>query len=206
MDDLKEHLRDISEIRGMMERHSKFLSLSGLSGLSAGLCALIGAIVAWFYLGKSLDFAGFPMRHTTQELYWFFAIDAGLVMVCALALATLFSLRMARKKSIPIWSPSGKLLMINLLIPLVVGGAFCLILLFHGELEIIPAAMLLFYGLALLNASKFTLPEIRYLAFTELILGLACTLWWQHSLIFWALGFGIGHIVYGGVMYFKYER
>ena len=206
MDDLKEHLRDISEIRGMMERHSKFLSLSGLSGLSAGLCALIGAIVAWFYLGKSLDFAGFPMRHTTQELYWFFVIDAGLVMVCALALATLFSLRMARKKSIPIWSPSGKLLMINLLSPLVVGGAFCLILLFHGELEIIPAAMLLFYGLALLNASKFTLPEIRYLAFTELILGLACTLWWQHSLIFWALGFGIGHIVYGGVMYFKYER
>jgi hypothetical protein len=206
MEDLKEHLRDIAEIRTMMERNSKFLSLSGLSGVSAGMCALIGAAVAWFYLGRSFDFVRVPSSHTQAELFWFFALDSGLVVVAALSLATLFSLRMARKKSIPMWTPLGKLLLINLMIPLVVGGVFCLILLWHADIRFIPAAMLLFYGMALLNASKFTLPEIRYLAFTELLLGLACATWIGNSLIFWALGFGIAHIVYGAVMYYKYER
>jgi hypothetical protein len=206
MEDLKEHLKDISEMRAMMERHSKFLSLSGLSGLSAGLCALIGAVAAWFYLGRSLDFIRMPVRHTREELLSFLALDAGLVMVTALALATFFSLRMARKKSIPMWTPTGKLLLINLLIPLAVGGVFCLILLWHGVIAFIPASMLLFYGLALLNASKFTLPEMRYLAITELVLGLGCAIWIGHGLVFWAMGFGIAHIVYGGVMYYKYER
>lgn len=206
MDDLKEHLRDISEIRNMMERHSKFLSLSGLSGISAGICALVGAVAAWFYLGRSLDFIREPIRHTRDEVLGFLALDAGLVMVTALAFATLFSLRMARKKSIPMWTPTGKLLLINLLIPLIVGGIFCLILLWHREIAFIPASMLLFYGMALLNASKFTLPEMRYLALTELALGLACAVWIGHGLLFWAMGFGIAHIVYGAVMYFKYER
>ncbi len=206
MEDLKGHLNDISEIRAMMERHSKFLSLSGLSGLSAGLCALLGAVVAWLYLGKSVDFGNVPTAHTLAELRMFFVLDAGAVLVSALVLATLFSLRMARKKSIPMWTPSGKLLLINLMIPLFVGGAFCLILFWHGDIRFIPAAMLLFYGMAVLNASKFTLPEIRYLAITELLLGLACAIWIGHGLIFWALGFGVAHIVYGGVMYFKYER
>jgi hypothetical protein len=206
MDDLKEHLKDISEIRAMMERHSKFLSLSGLSGLSAGLCALIGAVAAWFYLGRSLDYIRIPTTHTRTELYWFFALDAGLVMVVALGLATLFSLRMARKRNIPMWTPSGKLLLINLVIPLIAGGAFCFILLWHGIVAFIPASMLLFYGMALLNASKFTLPEMRYLAVAELLLGLGCAIWIGHGLVFWALGFGVAHIVYGAVMYYKYER
>jgi hypothetical protein len=206
MEDLKEHLKDISEIRSMMERHSKFLSLSGLSGLSAGLCALAGAIVAWFYLGRSFDYIRVPVKHTRAEFYQFLALDAGLVLVSALGLAIFFSLRMARKKNIPMWTPTGKLLLINLIVPIIAGGAFCLILLGHGAVAFIPAAMLLFYGMALLSASKFTLPEMRYLAIAELLLGLACAIWIGHGLIFWALGFGIAHIVYGAVMYFKYER
>jgi predicted lysophospholipase L1 biosynthesis ABC-type transport system permease subunit len=206
MDDLKGHLRDIAEMRAMMERNSKFLSLSGLSGLSAGLCALAGAVAAWVYLGRSFDYIRTPFAHTREEMYSFLILDALLVMGSAIGLALLFSLRMARKRKLPVWNASGKHLLINLAIPLVVGGAFCLILLGQGAIAFIPASMLLFYGLALLNASKFTLPEIRYLAFTELILGLACAVWIGHGLWFWALGFGIAHIVYGAVMYFKYER
>ncbi len=206
MEDIKEHLKDISEMRAMMERNSKFLSLSGLSGVSAGLVALAGAVAAWWYFGKSFDYIRTPLQHTREEVYTFFAADAGLVMLLAVSLAALFSRRMAKKKDLPLWTATSKTLLINLLLPLFAGGAFCLILLWHGTVAFIPASMLLFYGMALLNASKFTLPEIRYLAITELVLGLACAVWIGHGLVFWALGFGIAHIVYGAVMYFKYER
>lgn len=206
MEDIKEHLKDIQAMRAMMERNSKFLSLSGLSGVSAGLCALAGAVAAWWFLGRSSAYPSAPIVYGKAELYSFFALDAGLVMLFAVGLAALFSRRMAKKKNLPLWTPTSKLLLINLFLPLATGGAFCLILLWHGSIGFIPSAMLLFYGMALLNASKFTLPEIRYLAITELVLGLACAVWVGHSLIFWALGFGIAHIVYGAVMYFKYER
>jgi hypothetical protein len=206
MANIEDHLKDISEIRSLMERNSKFLSLSGLSGVSAGLCAIVGAIVAWWYLGKSLDFAHIPVMHTQGELYTFFVLDAGLVMVSAVGLATMFSVRMARKKKLPLWTTTSKLLLVNLLMPLFAGAAFCLILMYHGDIAYIPASMLLFYGLALLNASKYTLPEMRYLALTEIVLGLACAVWLGHGLVFWAVGFGLMHIVYGAVMYFKYER
>lgn len=206
MEDIKEHLKDISEMRAMMERNSKFLSLSGLSGVSAGICALIGAAIAWWYLGMSIDYLRTPILHTRNELHWFFALDSGLVMVFAVGLATLFSRRMAKKKNLPLWTPTSKLLLINLLLPLIAGAAFCLILLWHGAIGFIPASMLLFYGMALLNASKFTMSEMRYLAITELVLGLGCAIWIGHSLYFWALGFGIAHIAYGAVMYYKYER
>lgn len=206
MEDIKGHLKDIQEIRAMMERNSKFLSLSGLSGISAGLVALGGAVVAWWHMGRSLDVIRIPIKHTRGEIYTFLALDAGLVMVLALGLASFFSMRMAKKKNLPLWTPTSKLLLFHLLIPLVTGGAFCLILFGHGNIALIPSSMLLFYGMALLNASKFTLPEIRYLGVSELLLGLACAAWEGHGLIFWSLGFGIAHIVYGAVMYYKYER
>ena len=206
MEDIKEHLKDISEIRAMMERNSKFLSLSGLSGVSAGVCALVGAAVAAVYMGIQFEFLSQGIPWSRTDLYAFFGLDAGLVIVFAVGLAAIFSRRMAKKKNLPLWNGTSKLLLINLLIPLVTGGIFCLILIWHENYGFIPAAMLLFYGMALLNASKFTLPEMRYLAITELILGLVCAVWIWYSLIFWALGFGIAHIAYGAWMYFKYER
>ena len=206
MEDIKEHLKDISEIRPMMERNSKFLSLSGLSGVSAGVCALVGAAVAAVYMGPTFEFLRQQIPVNRNDVYAFFGLDAGLVAIFAIGLAALFSRRMAKKKNLPLWNGTSKLLLINLLIPLVTGGAFCLILLWHESFTYIPAAMLLFYGMALLNASKFTLPEMRYLAITELVLGLICAIWVWYSLIFWALGFGVAHIAYGAWMYFKYER
>lgn len=206
MEDIKDHLKDISEMRALMERNSKFLSLSGLSGVSAGICALIGAFVAWQFLGDVGNFNRHSVQHTQSELYFFFFLDAGLVMIAALITATFFSLRMAKKKKLPVWTPSSKQLLVNLLMPLATGAIFCLIMLWHGWVGIIPAAMLIFYGLALLNASKYTLPEIKWLAISEVVLGLACAIWVDASLLFWAFGFGILHIVYGIVMYMKYER
>jgi hypothetical protein len=204
MEDIKEHLKDIHEIRAMMERHSKFLSLSGLSGISAGIVALLGVLLAWLYPDHKAepDLLGLGALHPVT----FIALDAAFVLVLALSLAAYFSRRMALKNGLPLWTPASKLLLLNLVIPLVAGGAFCCILLAHGSYAFIAASMLLFYGMALLNASKFTLPEIRWLGISELVLGLVCAIFYRHSIYFWALGFGVAHIVYGAVMYYRYER
>jgi hypothetical protein len=66
--------------------------------------------------------------------------------------------------------------------------------------------MLIFYGLALLNASKYTLKEIRYLGMSEICLGLIASAWVQFGIVFWGIGFGMLHIIYGTFMYFKYEK
>lgn len=215
MEDLKTHLKDISEIRTMMERSTKFISLSGLSGVSAGICALIGAGFAWSWLSARGWESGEPF-HAGEYLYamrgveWdfvkFFVLNAGLTLVASLGLAMLFSVRLAKKRNLPIWNKTALNLGISIMIPLVAGGLLCLIQLWHGVYGWVASTTLIFYAMALLNASKFTLPEIRWLGISELVLGLACALMPGYGLHFWALGFGLLHILYGIIMYVRYER
>ena len=42
----EEQLQNLAEIRSLMERSSRFISLSGLSGVGAGVCALVGSAAA----------------------------------------------------------------------------------------------------------------------------------------------------------------
>src|SRR5881398_1011059 len=46
MDQHLQHLDTLKDIKRMMERSSRFISLSGLSGIAAGVCALVGAWLA----------------------------------------------------------------------------------------------------------------------------------------------------------------
>ncbi len=206
MEEIREHLRDISEIRSMMERNSKFLSLSGLSGISAGICGLLGTVAGYIWIQNHQYIINGRTFVSPDGLLEYFGLVASLVLIAAIGSAMFFSIRMARKRSLPVWNKAARHTLINLMVPLLVGGIFCLIMAFHGYYLFIGAATLLFYGLALLNASKNTLPEIRFLAYTEIVLGLACAVWVGEGLLFWGLGFGVAHVVYGSVMYFKYER
>ena len=189
-------LQDLSEIREMMERSSKFLSLSGLAGVGAGVAALTGALLASLRLGS-----GDP-----ESPAGFLLLDAGGVLLAALTLSIFFTTRMARKKNLPVWDHTTVHLLTGLTIPLLVGGASCLLLWYHGFTLIIPSVTLIFYGLALLNTSTRTLNEVRYLAAAELLLGLLAMGFLNAWLLFWALGFGVLHLVYGIAMYLKYEK
>lgn len=190
-----------------MERSSRFISLSGLSGIVAGLFALIGAAVAYWYLDMKLNGRNdYLYKLSEREFYTFFFADAAIVLFLALSAGVFFTVRQAKRKQQKIWDKTSKRLLINMAIPLAVGGYFCLVLLFNGVVGLIAPATLIFYGLALLNASKFTLEDIRYLAFCEIGLGIVNTLYTGYGLLFWAFGFGVLHIVYGTVMYFKYEK
>jgi hypothetical protein len=95
---------------------------------------------------------------------------------------------------------------VNLSIPLITGGLFILIVLGTGHYGLAAPASLIFYGLALIQASSNTYDEIRYLGFSEIILGLISAILPGFGLIFWALGFGVLHIVYGTIMYNKYDK
>ncbi|HYQ87587.1 MAG TPA: hypothetical protein VES59_10125 [Bacteroidota bacterium] len=192
--------RDLIEIRSMMEQSSKFLSLSGLAGVSAGTVALTGAGTAYWRLSRQDSAAG------NADLTAFLLTDAVLVLALAIGLAIFFTTRMAKKKGLPIWSGTTRYLLTSLLVPLAVGGLFCLIAWHHGLIMLIAPATLIFYGLALLNSTKYTLREVQYLAAAEILLGLLAFQFLDAWLIFWATGFGILHIVYGVIMYAKYEK
>lgn len=203
------YLEDIKEIRSMMEKSSRFISLSGLSGISAGVVALIGAFVAGWYIKGNIQSAESQVNRIAAVNLGdilFLLLDAAVVLALALSFATYFAVRKARIQGLPVWNKAAELTLINLLIPLATGAAFCLILYYYNIYLLIAPATLLFYGLALLNASKYTLGEVRYLGICQIILGLIAMVIPGYTILFWALGFGILHIIYGAVMYFRYER
>jgi len=203
----KNYLKDISEIRSMMESSSRFISLSGLSGVFAGIYALVGAYVAYDVLFSKYEFTGGRLLGDIGfDTALFILLDMGVVLVLALVTGIIFTTRKARKKGLKTWDKVTRTLVINLMIPLVAGGLFCVTLAYHGAIGLIAPATLIFYGLALINASKYTLHDIRYLGLSEILLGIIASFMVGYGLVFWSLGFGVLHILYGLVMYFKYEK
>ena len=206
----QEHLDNISEIRSIMERSSRFISLSGLSGVIAGVFGLTGA----FYIWQFFDFKFYPYYDEVYNSLGKVRMDflvtlttvAAVVLLASLAFGIYFTTQKARKQSLPIWGNTSRRMLINLAIPLAAGGLFCFALVAHGLIYLIPSVTLIFYGLALLNASKYTLNDIRYLGVLEICIGLVTAALPMYSLLFWALGFGLLHIIYGTAMYYKYER
>jgi hypothetical protein len=199
--------QDLESIRNLMERSVKFLSLSGLSGILAGVYALVGALVAYYIVHfplSPLDYRQESMRDADVIIKLLGIAVAVLVLsiITGYALAS----NKAKRQGVQVWNTTSKRLVINLSIPLVTGALFILILLWHGHYGVAAPACLVFYGLALLNASANLFDEIRYLGYCEIALGLVCALLPGYGLFFWAAGFGVLHILYGTLMYKKYDR
>lgn len=204
----------IQDIKRMMERSSRFLSLSGLSGISAGICALAGAATAYPYIHGVKNVVINEETAYVQALSgdwtllfntWLFWIAAA-TFVAALGSAFYFTLRKSRQHGLRIWDAAARRMLVNLFIPIVLGGIVILRLTIIREAVLIAPFMLLFYGLGLINASKYTLGEIRYLGYCMLVLGII-NLWMPgYGIYFLALGFGVMHIIYGLMMWQKYER
>ncbi len=210
--EIKDTTATLQEIRRIMERSTKFISLSGLSGIMAGIFALIGSAFAHYYWGAELYEGAYyeliilPNGRVNLAFITFFLVDACVVLILSLGFAVYFSARNARRKGITFWDASAKRMLWHLFLPLVVGGTFCLILGFHLAFEWIAPCTLIFYGLAPNQASKYTFQEIAWLGILEMILGLMAAVWLSLGLLFWTIGFGVLHILYGFLMYQKYER
>lgn len=205
-------LKNIAEIRSLMEQSSRFISLSGLSGVFAGLSALLGATAAYLYFDSGLFSTGFyeeigrSARHPLAHYITFGLVDAFCVLALAIGSSIILTVRKAKKQGMPVWNSAVKRMLINLLIPLFTGGIFCVLLFYHGIIFLVAPCTLIFYGMALLNAGKYTLHDIKYLGMLEICLGLLAAFLPGYGLMFWTLGFGVFHILYGIVMYYKYDR
>jgi hypothetical protein len=212
MEHQQDQLDAIKDIRSMMERSSRFLSLSGLAGIVVGLMAITGVIVAYNFLGMQFKEPGYYTHIVNADgslnhrVYEFLLTELILLLFVALVVAITLSMRKASAKALPIWDATAKRLVINMAVPLVAGAIFCCILLFHGHVALILPTTILFYGLAIFNASKYTLHDIRSLGVIEILLGLVAAFYVDYALLFWALGFGVLHIAYGLYIYFKYEK
>ena len=196
---MDKQLDDLKTIREMMEKSTKFLSLSGLSGIVAGFTAIVGASFAWFYIFADVT------RYTPSERIMWLLADALTVLVITLFFGVYFSVKKARGQNQKIVTKVAAKTLYNLALPLVAGGLFSLVYLFRGNVDIVIASTLLFYGLALINVSKFTFEEIHYLGITEIVLAILSAVFPKYGILFWTLGFGVSHILYGTVMYLKYD-
>lgn len=210
MENTEKHLQDLNKIRQLMERSTKFLSLSGWGGILAGILAILGTVAAILYLdNRAISYEALLTMHhgdATSAPLAFLIADAMIVLVLALSGAVYFSYRKAKKSGEKIWSPVTKRLIFQLSVPLVTGGILSLILVWQGHVQLVAPFTLVFYGLALVNAGKYTTREIVWLGIAEIATGLAATVWSQHGLWFWGAGFGIYHIIYGIALYYKYDR
>ncbi len=210
MNEQNKHLEDLTQIRSLMERSSRFISLSGLSGVFAGVFAIIGSLIAYWYIyiyfpnnDKSLILTNLSVFN---EMIILLIVDAIVILSLAISFGVFFTTRNSKRKGIPLWDNTAKQLIINLFLPLASGGIFSFLLIIQGATHMVAASTLIFYGLSLINGSRYTLNDIRYLGIIEIALGIMAGIFIGHGLLFWVIGFGFMHIIYGILMYSKYEK
>jgi general stress protein CsbA len=200
----EQYVNEIKAIRQMMEQSSRFLSLSGLSGILIGIHALVGTYIA----NKIIEFevsSGNPFlnNYTTVSLLIYLAV---IVLVLSFVTIIYLTYRKTKRDGHKIWSKGTRLLMINLAVPLVSGGILTSIFIAREFYVIVAPLLLVFYGLALVNASKFTRQEIYYMGLCQIVIGIIAAVLPGYALFLWAFGFGVIHILYGTIMHFRYEH
>jgi hypothetical protein len=206
-------LDELRQIRQIMERSSRFISLSGLSGVAVGVCALVCAGIGYLYLGVA------PFQHEEAfylkvlatnkwglDYEFFTLLLAFLTAISAASSGIYFAARKAKRKGLSVWTPQALRVLINLGIPLVAGALFCLAMWRQGILSFVIPCTLIFYGLALVNVSRYTLHDVRYLGLLQIVLGIFGAFFPFYGMELWTIGFGLLHIIYGVVMYNKYEK
>jgi len=199
----KENLEALHDIRKIMSQSSRFIGLSGLSGIAAGICALAGAVVAHYEIETFRSFYENGQPEKLRMVLLYVAIGT---LVAALLSAWFFTYQKTVNNGGKVWTANMRRLLWSLAIPLVAGGIFLLRMVYLGYDGMIAPACLIFYGLALMNASKYTFSEVGNLGVYEIVLGLIGLFVPGYGLYFWTIGFGVLHIVYGGIMWNKYDK
>jgi uncharacterized membrane protein YidH (DUF202 family) len=168
----------------------------------------LGVYIAYHFFHFNPDQIGY----TTEQSVPFSSdlpkiiILAILILLLAVGTAIFLSYKKARKRDEKVWNATSRRLLANMAVPLITGGILLLVLLVKGLIGLIVPLTLVFYGLALYNAGKFTYDDVKFLGMIQVGLGLLATCYIEYGLLFWAIGFGVVHIIYGIYMHLRYER
>jgi len=201
----EKYIEDLKEIKDIMNRSSRFISLSGLSGISVGITALIGAYMVHKLVFVHGDYLTFESVILSKEQFSELLMTACGTIVVSIGLVIYLTTQETKKLKQIIWDQQTKRILLNLSIPLLAGGIISVIFLVRGYVGIVLPMTLIFYGMALVNVSKYTLNEIRSLGLIEILLGLVALQLTSYGLVLWSIGFGVLHIIYGFIIKMKYK-
>ena len=204
---MTDYVQDLATIRGIMEKRTKFISLSGLSGILAGIYALIGAYMAYrvIYFSEKTIYQAYRQGEWTPEIFKLFGIAFGVLVLASLT-GLILSMRKAKKVGQKFWNPSAIRMISSFAVPLLTGGILVAIMILRGYGEWVAPTLLIFYGLAIYSAGNYTFSDVKTLGLLQVALGLIAAIYPGYGLLLWTIGFGGLHILYGSIMYFKYER
>jgi len=206
MEKHEEQLAAIQEMRKMMDQATRFKSISGISGMLAGILAIVCVAIVSYLSNTNPVQAGALETILDSANDGMVLIAFGILFMLAVGIGIMLALRNARARGMSAWENAAKRLMFHLAIPVVVGGVFSILLYRIGYPLLVAPVTLLFYGMGLLQGSKFTLDAVRTVGLIQLALGLLATAFLTYGLLIWTLGFGLVHILFGFIIYVKYER
>lgn len=199
-------LDEIAHIRKLMERSSKFVSISGLSGVLIGIYALLGAVFGYVKIYGFNSEVGFRDHYVNEpDIVLQLIIAGALVLLLSLLTAVYMGFRKARRSKQSVWNTTSRSMLTAVGLPLLLGGILAFIFIHKGYYDLIAGTLLVFYGVALRAGSRFTFHEVSWLGLLEVLLGLFALLIPGYGLYFWATGFGVLHIIYGLIVYKKYD-
>lgn len=202
----KQAHESIAHIREMMSKSSKFKSLSGAAGITAGLLTLVLATVFCLqyeinpFAVELSNFNLLPSEHYLTALVY-----ALTLLFCSIIAGIVLTKLNAVKNQEPLWGPASRNFIYNMVLPMVFSILFCLILFQKNPDYVLPVSLIL-YGLTLFNAGKYAHKAIRSLGITEMLLGAICLQFLQFHILIWIIGFGVMHIVFGMYMIIKPDR
>ena len=190
-------LESVNEIKELMEKSSRFVSLSGFTAIIAGIYALAGACTVAHVLT--------PDTRLIVALQTSIVV-AALVFVASAITAIILSYYKSKRISQKFFSRLTYRALWHFVLPLFAGGVLCLSMLWNGYYGILSSAMLVFYGLAQVNVSKYSYASLAWLGYAFILLGIVDSIVGGHSLLFWSIGFGGFHIIYGILFYICIEK
>jgi hypothetical protein len=203
---LQNPIEDLQEIRRIMERSGKFTPVSGWSGILAGMAGLAGAAAAFLYFDGEVDMPLLVKSLSDTPGFGFLVMVAMIVLLLASLAGLFMTIKVARLQGQSVWTPTSRLMLLDFAIPMALGGIFCAGLVLYQIPGLLIPTMLLFYGMALINASHKTLNDLRYLGYCQLAVGISCLLQPAWGFWFWTLGFGILHLIYGLLLLLRYSK
>src|SRR5271156_2059440 len=139
-------LETLQEIRSIMDRSARFITLSGWSGIWAGSTALVGAYIGYGWLkNPQIRYAGLTSEGTFDYFDPFInrlILLAIGVFIVAISGGVYFTYQKTKAHGSKLWNNASRQLMLQLFYPLFAGGVFSVTFIYYGcSMFVAPACL-----------------------------------------------------------------